>query len=360
MQKENIKINSKAKRLAKIKRLRKELATVKLERDILQKCAGYLQSSIGSKFEFIDQHLSHFPVKDMCRILDVSTSGYYKWRGRTPSKRDQYNLVLLEEIKKVHYLNQKRYGSPRIAKELEASGFHASEKLIRKLMKRACLQSVFKRKYRATTNSSHKYPVAENLLDREFTASNRNEVWVSDITYIKASFRWLYMTVIIDLFDRGVVGWSLSTSLATKHTSIKALEMALANRQIKNNSSLIFHSDRGIQYACKEFVNEINKQGSIIRSMSRKGNCWDNAVSESFFKTLKVELIYRNHYHTKEEAEASISEYIGTFYNTRRRHGHLDNLTMPEYTGNIQIEPAKVGCPPSAMKHFPLPLDPNV
>lgn len=164
---------------------------------------------------------------------------------------------------------------------------------------------------------------------------NKNEVWISDITYVKASFRWLYLTVVIDLFDRTVIGWTLSTTLKAKHTSLKALGMALVKRPIKNNSSLIFHSDRGIQYVCKEFVQVISKHKSVIRSMSRKGNCWDNAVSESFFKTLKVELIYRNHYHTKQEAEESISEYIGTFYNTRRRHRHLDNLTIPEYTRNI-------------------------
>ncbi|WP_241657654.1 IS3 family transposase [Flavobacterium cerinum] len=195
----------------------------------------------------------------------------------------------------------------------------------------------FQKKYRVTTNSSHKYPVAENILDREFSAKNENEVWVSDITYINASLRWLYLTVVIDLFDRTVIGWALSTSLATKQTSIKALEMALANRQIKVDSSLVFHSDRGIQYTCKEFVQEISKNKSVIRSMSRKGNCWDNAVCESFFKTLKVELIYKNNYKTKQEAEKSISEYIKTFYNTQRRHTYLDNLTIPEYTRYNQM-----------------------
>lgn len=331
MLKKNLKVNKKIKIQTELKLLRKELAKVKLEKAILEKCIGCLHASTQIKFKFVNQHLSSFSVKDMCRILDVSTSGYYKYRSRTLSRRAQYNLILLEEIKKIHYRNKKRYGSPRIAKELETLGFHASEKLIRKLMRSASLKSVFKRNYKVTTDSSHKYPIAENILDRKFTASNKNEVWVSDITYIKASFRWLYLTVIIDLFDRTVVGWALSTSLATKQTSIKALEMALANRHIKADSFLVFHSDRGIQYACKEFVQEISKHRSVIRSMSRKGNCWDNAVSESFFKTLKTELIYKKHYKTKQEAEESISAYIGTFYNTQRRHSHLDNLTIPEY-----------------------------
>lgn len=335
MQKQNIKVKRQTKIQAELKLLKKELAKVKLEKNILEKGTGYLQSSTQMKFEFINQYLSCFPIKDMCRILDVSTSGYYKWRSRTLSKRAQHNMVLLEEIKKIHYRNKKRYGSPRIAKELEASGFRASEKLIRKLMKSASLQSVFKRKYKVTTNSSHKYPVAENILDRNFTV-NRNEVWVSDITYIKTSFRWLYLTVVIDLFDRAVIGWALSTSLKAKHTSIKAFEMAIANRPVKNNARLVFHSDRGIQYACKEFIQELSKQNTVIRSMSRKGNCWDNAVSESFFKTLKAELVYHKHFHNKEEAEQSISEYIERFYNTKRRHGYLNNQTILEYNKSIR------------------------
>ena len=330
MHKQKIKVDKKNKIQTELKRLRKELAKVQLEKAILEKCAGCLQASTQIKFEFINQHLSRFSVKDMCRILDVSTSGYYKWRSRTPSRRAQHNLILLEEIKKIHYRNKKRYGSPRIAKELEVSGFRASEKLIRKLMKSASLQSVFKRKYKVTTNSSHKYPVAENILNREFTVNNKNKVWVSDITYIKASFRWLYLTVIIDLFDRTVIGWALSTSLAAKHTSIKALEMAITNSPIETNSSLIFHSDRGIQYACKEFVSEINKHSSIMRSMSRKGNCWDNAVSESFFKTLKTELINQNNYLTKQQTEKSVSGYIDKFYNAKRRHKYLYNKTITE------------------------------
>jgi|SRR5690606_15063568 len=188
----SIKSNSKIKIQAELKQLRKELRKIKNEKAILEKCAGCLQASTKIKFEFIDRQLSNFAVKDMCRILSVSSSGYYKWRSRTPSKRVQHNLVLLEEIKKVHYRNKKRYGSPRIAKELQALGFHASEKLIRKLMKSASLESVFKRKFRATTNSSHKYPIVENKLQRNFQVYRENEVWVSDITYIWAGKRWLY------------------------------------------------------------------------------------------------------------------------------------------------------------------------
>lgn len=315
----------------KLKRLTKELAKVKIELDLLKKFRKHLSSNTQVKFECIEENLKRYTVKDLCTALGVSTSGYYKWKNRTPSKTEQYNLILLEQIKEIHFRNKKRYGSPRIAKELEAIGFSASEKHIRKLMKRASLQSIFKGKFKSTTNSSHKYPIAENILNREFTVNNENEAWVSDITYIKASFRWLYLTVVIDLFDRKVIGWTLSTSLAAKHTSIKALKLAIINRPIKDNSYLIFHSDRGVQYACEEFISELSKYKSISRSMSRKGNCWDNAVSESFFKTLKMELIYQNNYESKQDAERSISEYIDKFYNTQRRHSYLGNHTISEY-----------------------------
>lgn len=271
----------------------------------------------------------------MCKVFKVSKSGYYKWLIRLPSKREIYNQILLEEIKIIFYQSKKRYGSPRIAKELEILGFKASKQLVRKLMKRSFLQSIVKRKFKVTTDSSHKYPVVENKLNREFNVSRESQAWVSDITYVRTGQGWLYLTSVIDLFDRKVIGWALSATMRAKDTSIKAFKMALINRPIKNNQSLIFHSDRGIQYACEEFVCELNKHKSIIRSMSRKGNCWDNAVAESFFKTLKVELVYQNRYQTRQEAELSIFEYIETFYNTKRRHKHLNNLTILEYQKSI-------------------------
>lgn len=283
------------------------------------------------KFEFIKQNKYLFTVEKMCQVFKINKSSYYKWLIRVPSKRALYNQILLEEIKRIYYYNKKRYGSPRITKELKMLGFIASKELVRKLMKKEFLQSIVKRKFKVTTDSSHKYPVVENNLNREFTVSRENQTWVSDITYVRTGQGWLYLTSVIDLFDRKVIGWALSATMSAKDTSIKAFKMALINRPIKNNQSLIFHSDRGIQYACEEFVCELNKQKSIIRSMSRKGNCWDNAVAESFFKTLKVELIYQNRYLTRQEAELSIFEYIETFYNTNRRHKQLNNLTILEY-----------------------------
>ena len=267
----------------------------------------------------------------MCKMLKVSTSGYYKWKIGVPSKRKLYNDFLKKEIHQVYRNCRCRYGSPRIAKELNMQGFKASQPLVAKLMRKEHLRSIIRRKYKVTTNSSHKYPVVENKLNREFKVIEQNKVWVSDITYINTSKGWLYLTTVIDLFDRKVIGWALSETMRTKDTVIPAFKMAIINRPLKEAKELLFHSDRGIQYACDEFKEELGRYKTITRSMSRKGNCWDNAVAESFFKTLKTELIYHNKYQTKQEAALSIFEYIETWYNKNRRHKNLNNLTILEY-----------------------------
>ncbi|KAF2515038.1 IS3 family transposase [Flavobacterium zhairuonense] len=317
--------------LLQLKKLKKEFREVKMERDILRKAAHIQPGDRLAKFKFVKDHSSSYPVGKICKILGISNSGYYYWNKRRPSNRALRNIALTEQIKIIHEQNKKRYGSPRIARELKASGFNVSEKLVRKLMKQACLKSVFKRKFKSTTDSSHAYPIAENRLDREFTADRENETWVSDITYIRTAWRWLYLTIIMDLFDRKIIGWALSTSMTAENTSISAFRMALSNRPITNNSPLIFHSDRGMQYACRQFVDELSNHKSVTRSMSGKGNCWDNAVAESFFKTLKTELTYHKRFLNKQEAESSISEYIEKFYNINRRHKHLNNLNIFEY-----------------------------
>lgn len=267
----------------------------------------------------------------MCRAMKVSTSGYYKWKQSVPSKREVYNHYLSNEIRQVYLKSKKRYGSPRIAKELKVKNIRASQPLIAKLMRKDGIRSIVKKKYRVTTDSSHSYPVVDNKLMREFRTENYNQVWVSDLTYIRTAEGWMYLTTVIDLFDRKVIGWAMSTSMKAAQTVIPAFRMAKQNRPIDDRQKLIFHSDRGIQYACEEFVNEIGKHDNIERSMSRKGNCWDNAVAESFFKTLKVELIYQNKYDTRREAELSIFEYIEGWYNQNRRHKQLGNLTIREY-----------------------------
>jgi transposase InsO family protein len=210
-------------------------------------------------------------------------------------------------------------------------GIQASEQLVAKLMKENEIRSIIRKKYVVTTDSKHKYPVAENKLNRQFEVKTENKVWVSDLTYVSTKEGWVYLTTVIDLLHRKVIGWALSSTMMAKDTSVPAFKMALKNSSIKANEPLIFHSDRGIQYACEEFTNEVSKHKNIERSMSRKGNCWDNAVAESFFKSLKTELVYHQNYQTRYQAELSIFEYIETFYNKIRRHKHLNNLTILEY-----------------------------
>lgn len=267
----------------------------------------------------------------MCEVFKVSSSGYYKFLSRKPSKRLQRRTLLKTEIEKIYRKSRARYGSPRITKELNMQGIDVSKVLVAKLMKEMGIKSIVRKRYKITTDSSHKYPVVENILNRSFAVEQENNTWVSDITYIGTKQGWLYLTTVIDLFDRKVIGWALSDTMKSSATIIPAFNMAKGNRPIQKNQSLIFHSDRGIQYACEEFTNYLQSSPSVIRSMSRKGNCWDNAVAESFFKTLKTELIYHNKYQTKQQAAVSIFEYIETFYNTQRRHKYLKNLTIIEY-----------------------------
>jgi len=273
----------------------------------------------------------------MCRVLAVSKSGYYQWLNRMPSIRSIKNDSLVKEIYRIYNSSEKRYGSPRVTRELNLVEKKASQPLVAKRMRKESLRSIIRKKYKVTTNSKHKYPVVENKLMQDFRVKEKNEIWVSDITYIATKQGWLYLTTVIDLFDRKVIGWALSSTMSAKQTSIAALRMAKINRPVQEQKELIFHSDRGIQYACEEFVSEIGKSKNIVRSMSRKGNCWDNAVAESFFKTLKTELIYHNTYQTRNEAELSIFEYIETWYNRTRRHKHLNNLTILELENQTNI-----------------------
>lgn len=271
----------------------------------------------------------------MCLVLKVSRSGYYKWLLAIPSKRKLYQDFLKTEIKQVYQASKCRYGSPRITKELNMKGIQASQPLVAKLMRIEQIRSIVKKKYRATTNSSHHYTVVENKLNREFKVGEKNKVWVSDITYISTKEGWMYLTTVIDLFDRKVVGWALSETMKAKDTTIAAFKMATINRPLTESKELIFHSDRGVQYACDDFKKVLQQHKIITQSMSRKANCWDNAVAESFFKTLKTELIYHHRYLTKQQAALSVFEYIETWYNKKRRHNYLDNLTILEYENLI-------------------------
>ena len=227
------------------------------------------------------------------------------------SKREVRNNMLWLKIQQIYHNTKGRYGSPRITKELNMQGIKVSETLVAKLMRQHGVRSIVKRRYKVTTDSAHKYPVVKNILNREFTVEKENTV--------------------IDLLDRKVIGWAMRETMKSKNTTLAAFKMAKLHRPIQLHQKLIFHSDRGIQYACDEFVSELNQHKNIRRSMSRKGNCWDNAVAESFFKTLKTELVYHHTYETKQQAQLSIFQYIETFYNTTRRHSQLNNLTILEY-----------------------------
>lgn len=270
----------------------------------------------------------NYSIERMCRVLTVSRSCFYKWYSGDISKRELENRRLTHVIKAIFRESKNTYGSPRITANLKRLGYVVSQQKVAKLMRKEGLRSKIKKRFKITTNSNHGYSISENYLSRNFKSNALNDAWVSDITYIKTGQGWMYLTTIIDLFDRQVIGWALSKTLFTKETIIPAWKMAVQKRKI--DKSLIFHSDRGVQYASKEFRKLLKINGLIIQSMSRKGNCWDNAVAESFFKTLKAELIYHDNYKTIQQAKTAVFEYIETWYNTRRLHSSLNYKTPKE------------------------------
>jgi putative transposase len=275
------------------------------------------------KYRFVDRYRSAYGVERMCRVLGVSRSGYYGWRRRPVSKRQRDNDLLLVEIREIHRRSKGRYGSPRITEDLWERGNNCGKNRVARLMKTHRIVGRAKLKFKATTNSKHNLPVAPNLLGQNFTATAPNKVWVSDLTYIATREGWLYLAVIIDVFSRQVVGWSMSDRL-TADVVIRALYQAMGGR--RPSSGLIFHSDQGVQYACREFRKLLRKY-AFVQSMSRRGNCYDNAVAESFFHSLKVEHVHCCQYDTRDEARKSIFEYIEMFYNRMRRHSALGYLS---------------------------------
>jgi putative transposase len=222
------------------------------------------------KYRFIQNHEYLFTIEKMCKVLQVSCSGYYKWKGRPISKRALKKNELKQEITAIYFASKQRYGSPRITFELNALGYKISRISVAKYMKELGLRSKLSKKFKVTTDSKHNYLVVENVLDRCFTVGQPSKVWVSDITYIQTKEGFFYLTTIIDLYDRKMIGWSLSNGMSTEETSLAAWKMAIRNRCVQKG--LIFHSDRGVQYATKKFANTIESYG-VIRSMSRKGDC---------------------------------------------------------------------------------------
>jgi transposase InsO family protein len=279
-------------------------------------------------FDFIKNHEKIFPIEKMCQVLQVSQSGYYRWKNRILSKRIRKKNLIKEKITAIYFESKQRYGSPRITIELNVLGLKISRITVAKYMKELGLRSKLSKKFKVTTDSKHSFLMVENVLNRQFIVTAPSKVWVSDITYIYTKEGFMYLTTIIDLYDRKIIGWSLSNGMSTDETSLSAWKMAIKNRNL--TTGLIFHSDRGIQYANNKFANVLESY-KITRSMSRKGNCWDNAVAESFFKSLKTELIYGNKLITKEQMKLEIFEYIEIWYNRKRRHSTLNYKTIQEF-----------------------------
>jgi transposase InsO family protein len=282
------------------------------------------------KYQYIEKNRLRFGIQKMCRALHVSSSGYYSWRKAGDSKRDIENKKLLWQIRLVHKKHKKRYGSPRITEELKDNGYSCSENRIARLMRKNSIAAKTKRKFKVTTNSKHNLPIAENIVNGNFSASAPNCLWASDITYIWTSKGWLYLCAILDVFNRQIVGWSMDSRM-TQELVINALRQAIWRR--KPDSGCIFHSDRGSQFAGHEFRKLLKKQ-EFIQSMSGKGNCYDNAIMETFFHTLKTELVYFESYQTRREAKRSVFEYIEMYYNRIRRHSAL-NYKSPVDFGRL-------------------------
>jgi len=279
------------------------------------------------KYHFISDHREIYRVGRMCNVLDVSRSGYYAWLHRPESLRKKANRNLVTRIRVIHGQKRKTYGSPRIHQELNGNGVKCSRNRVARIMKQEGIRAVVPRKYKATTDSKHNLPVAPNLLKQDFDIKEPNKVWLADITYISTLEGWLYLAAVMDLGCRRIKGWSMSTRL-TKELALDALKMAICNNPV--TTGIIHHSDRGSQYASTDYQKLLADKG-MIPSMSRKANCWDNAPMESFFHTLKTEWVYGLKYHTRQEAKASLFEYIELFYNRQRRHSALQYMNPCQY-----------------------------
>jgi len=272
------------------------------------------------KFAFIRAHLAGYPTDLACAVLEVSRSGYYAWLDRPASARQRRRRDLTAKVQAAHSESRRTYGSPRVCRALAAGGEKVSQNTVAKIMRDNGLRARTKRKFvPRTTDSAHNQPVAPNLLDRRFAPSRPDRAWACDITYIPTDEGWLYLAGVIDVGSRRIVGWSMADHMRTELVA-DAMEMALARRQ--PSPGLLHHSDRGVQYASDAYQGLLAGR-QIAVSMSSKGDCWDNAVMESFWATLKTELVHHEHYATRDEARRSIFEYIEVFYNRKRLHSSL-------------------------------------
>ncbi len=279
------------------------------------------------KFRFIQQERRWYGVDALCRAMRVTRGGYWSWVQRRPGPRQQADAVLLADIRKIHNGKRRVYGSPRMHEHLEKQGVHCGRKRIERLMRENGIRAKQGKKYKpTTTDSKHNLPVAPNILNRQFQRERPNEAWVADITFIPTEEGWLYLAAIMDLFSRRIVGWAMGDRIS-RHLALRALDMAVQRR--RPSRGLIHHSDRGSQYASGDYQNRLKKYGMIC-SMSRKGCCYDNAPMESWFHTLKVELVQDEKFRTRREAMAAIFEYMEVFYDRQRIHTALGGLTPAE------------------------------
>ncbi len=285
------------------------------------------------KYCAITKHVRRFPIRLMCRALQVSTAGYYAWAVRPESERACRNRALAARIRTLHEQSRRTYGSPLITHDLHESGQRVSENRVARLMRLDGIRAKTVKKWRATTDSRHKLPVAPNTLNRQFAVSAPNRVWAGDITYVWTEEGWLYLAVVLDLYSRAVIGWAMLSRLTVDLVQ-NALTMALWRRKPK--PGLLHHSDRGVQYASGDYQGLLTSAG-ITCSMSRKGNCWDNSCVESFFGTLKKELVHDRRYATREEAKQDIFEWIEVFYNRQRRHSTLGYRSPAEFEVMNQV-----------------------
>ena len=285
------------------------------------------------RFLFIRVERANYPVTILCSVLEVARSGYYAFEKRLPSERSKADAQLLVKIRIVHARGRRKYGSPRVLKKLAAQGEHVGRHRVARLMRENEICARRTRRFVHTTDSDHGLPVAENLLDRRFTVEAPNRAWVTDITYVGTDEGWLYLAIVLDLFSRRVVGMAMSEHI-DRHLALDALDAAIRLR--RPDPGLLHHSDRGSQYASGDYRDTLDDHG-ICCSMSRRGNCWDNAVAESFFSTLKVELIHDEHFRTRAHAEAAITEYVNGFYNVERIHSSLGYVSPIEYELKAQV-----------------------
>ena len=277
------------------------------------------------RYRSIRRRRDLYPVRMMCDALKVSSSGYYDWQGRPESRRAAYDRHLTETIRQVHAESDGTYGSPRVHAELNEVGLPCGRPKVARLMHKAGLRGCPKRRFRVTTRSG--MTRAKNLLEQDFSAEMPNQRWASDVTYLWTDQGWLYLAVVMDLYSRRIIGWSMSRRI-NRHLVVSALSMALDQRRL--NDDLIHHSDRGVQYLSDDFQ-ELLKKNGITCSMSDRGSCYDNAVVESFFASLKRERTKRRIYQTRNEARADVFDYIERFYNRKRRHGYVGNISPVQF-----------------------------